>query len=53
MIFSTTPNGVIREACSFYLAHKVGTPEYREAIDAYHRRNNEVVDVLEQIQSAG
>lgn len=52
VIFETTPNAVIREACSFYLSQKVGTPDYHEALEAYHRRTSEVVDVLEQINSA-
>jgi hypothetical protein len=52
VIFEMTPNAVIREACSFYLSHKVGTPDYHEALQAYHRRTSEVVDVLEQINSA-
>jgi hypothetical protein len=52
VIFETTPNAVIREACSFFLSHKVGTPDYHQALEAYHRRTSEVVDVLEQINSA-
>lgn len=52
VIFEKTPNAVIREACSFFLAHKVGTSDYEEAIEAYHRRTSEVVDVLEQINAA-
>lgn len=52
VIFKTTPNAVIREACSFFLAHKVGTPDYEEALEAYHRHTSEVVDVLEQINAA-
>lgn len=52
VIFETTPNAIIRDACSFYLSSKVGTDEYREALDAYHRRTSEVVNVLEQINSA-
>jgi hypothetical protein len=53
VIFESTPNAVIRDACSFFLSQKVGTAEYREALAAYHRRTSEVVDVLEQINSAG
>jgi len=53
VIFETTPNAVIRDACSFFLSSKVGTDEYREALEAYHRRTSEVVNVLEQINSAG
>ena len=49
VIFETTPNAVIRDACSFFLSQKVGTPEYDKALDAYHRRTSEVVDVLNQI----
>jgi hypothetical protein len=51
VIFETTPNAVIREACSFFLSHKVGTPDYHEALEAYHRRTSEVVGVLDQINS--
>ena len=29
VIFETTPNAVIRDACSFYVSHAVGTPGYR------------------------
>lgn len=53
VIFDTTPNAVIRDACSFFLAQKVGTDEYHEALADYRRRTSEVVDVLEQINSAG
>jgi len=53
VIFETTPNAVIREACSFFLSHKVGTPDYKKALEAYHRRTTEVVDVLAKINSAG
>jgi hypothetical protein len=49
VIFETTPNAVIRDACSFFLSQKVGTPEYDKALEAYHRRTSEVVDVLNQI----
>ena len=52
VIFEMTPNGVIREACSFYLAHKVGSADYQQALEAYHRRTSEVVTVLEQINNA-
>jgi hypothetical protein len=52
VIFETTPNAVIREACSFFLSQRVGTPDYHEALEAYHRRTSEVVDVLEQINGA-
>lgn len=50
-ILEMTPNGVIREACSFFLASKVGGPEYLQAVEAYHRRTSEVVEVLEQMEN--
>jgi hypothetical protein len=53
VIFQTTANSVIRDACSFFLSHQVGTPAYHEAVEAYHRRTSEVVDVLKQIDSTG
>ncbi|MGD0245032.1 MAG: hypothetical protein ABSB59_32540 [Streptosporangiaceae bacterium] len=53
VIFETTPNAIIRDACSFYLASKVGTDEYRKALEAYHQRTSEVVNVLEQINGTG
>jgi hypothetical protein len=53
VIFESTPNAVIREACSFFLSSKVGTPDYHRALEDYHRRTSEVVDVLEQINSTG
>lgn len=53
VILETTPNAIIRDACSFYLSCKVGTDEYREALAAYHQRTSEVVNVLEQINGAG
>jgi hypothetical protein len=45
VIFETTPNAIIRDACSFYLSSKV--------LEAYHRRTSEVVNVLEQINGTG
>ena len=50
-ILEMTPNGVIREACSFFLASKVGRPDYLQAVAAYQRRTSEVVEVLEQIEN--
>ena len=50
-ILDMTPNGVIREACSFFLASKVGRPDYLQAVAAYQRRTSEVVEVLEQIEN--
>ena len=47
VIFETTPAAVIREACSFYLSHQVGTPGYCEAVEAYRECAREVAAVLE------
>jgi hypothetical protein len=47
VILETTPNAVIRDACGFYLCHQVGTPAYRQAIEACQRRAREAVAVLE------
>jgi hypothetical protein len=52
VILETTQNAVIRNACSFYLCHQVGTPAYRQAIEAYQRRAGEVAAVLEQDRQA-
>ncbi len=38
VIFETTPNVVIRDACSFYLSHIIGTPGYHQAVEAGRRR---------------
>lgn len=51
-ILDMTPNGVIRAACSFFLASKVGGPGYQQAVAAYQRRTSEVVEVLERIENA-
>src|SRR5260370_13857786 len=51
VIFETTPNAVIREACNFFLSQKVGSADYKQALEAYHRRTAEVVDVLEHMRS--
>jgi predicted transcriptional regulator len=48
VILETTPNAVIRDACSFYLCHQVGTPAYRQAIEAYQLRAARAVAVLGQ-----
>ena len=53
VIFETTPNAVIREACNFFLSQKVGSADYKQALEAYHRRTAEVVDVLEHMRSTG
>ena len=50
VIFKTTPNAVIREACSFYLSHETGTPGWHEASEACRRRASEVAGTLEQDQ---
>ncbi len=34
VIFETTPNAVIRDACNFYVSHVVGTPGYHQAVEA-------------------
>ncbi len=49
VIFETTPNVVIRDACSFYLSHTVGTPGYHQAVEAGRRRASEVAGIPEQI----
>jgi len=51
VIYETSPNAVIREACRFFLSQKVGAADYHRALEAYRLRTNEVVDVLEQINS--
>ena len=52
VIFATTPNAVIREACSFFLSQKVGTPGYHQAVEACCRRASEVAGILEQDRQA-
>jgi len=52
VIFETTPNVVIRDACSFYLSYIVGTPGYHQAVEACRRGTGEVAGVLEQDQQA-
>jgi len=34
VIYETTPNAVIREACGFFLSHAIGMPRYRQAAGA-------------------
>jgi hypothetical protein len=41
VIFETTPNVVIRDACSFYLSHTVGTPRYHQAVEASRGRTSD------------
>ena len=52
VIFETRPNAVIREACSFFLSHTVGTPGYHQAAGACRRRVSEVAGLSEQDQQA-
>lgn len=53
IVFGISPNAVIRQACQYFLTHKVGTPEYEEALTAYRRRSEEQVAALEQMRNAG
>jgi hypothetical protein len=48
VIFETTPNVVIRDACSFYISQTVGTPGYHQAVETYRRRASEVAAIPEQ-----
>jgi hypothetical protein len=52
VIFGVSPNAVIREACEYFLAHKVGTKEYEEALTAYRKRSEEQVAALEEMKNA-
>jgi len=52
VVFGTSANAVIREACEHFLAHKVGTKEYEEALKAYRRRSEEQVAPLEKMKDA-
>ena len=49
VIYDTTPNAVIREACRFYLSHQAGTSGYRQVVED-HLRAAEVADVPGQDQ---
>lgn len=51
VIIGISPNAVIREACEYFLAHKVGTKEYEEALAAYRKRSEEQVAALEEIRN--
>ena len=53
VIFGISPNEVIRQACEYFLAQKVGTSEYHEAVTAYRKRSEEKVAALEQRRDAG
>jgi len=52
VIFETTPNAVIREACGFFLSHAAGTPGYYQAAGVCRRRVGEVAGIPEQDQQA-
>jgi hypothetical protein len=52
VIFDISPNAVIREACEYFLTHKVGTKEYEEALTAYRKRSEEQVAALEKMRDA-
>jgi hypothetical protein len=40
VIFATTPDTVIREACSLFLSYEVSTPGYHQAFEACRRRTS-------------
>ena len=52
VIFETRPNAVIREACSFFLPHTLGTSGYHQAAGACRRRASAVAGLSEQDQQA-
>lgn len=52
VVFGVSANAVIREACEYFLAHKVGTKDYEEALKAYRRRSEEQVAPLEKMKDA-
>jgi len=52
VIFETTPNAVIREACRFLLSQLAGTPGCHQAAGACRRRTSEVAGIPEQDQQA-
>lgn len=52
VVFGISANAVIREACEYFLAHKVGTKDYEEALEAYRRRSEEQVAPLEKMKDA-
>ena len=53
VVFDVSPNAVIRQACEYFLAHKVGTEEYHDAVTAYRKRSEEKVAALEKRRDAG
>ena len=52
VVFGISPNAVIRQACEYFLAHRVGTKEYDEAVTAYRKRSEEKVAPLEKRRDA-
>jgi hypothetical protein len=52
VVFDTSPNAVIREACEYFLTHKVGTKDYEDALKAYRKRSEEQVAALEEMKDA-
>lgn len=52
VVFGTSANAVIRQACDFFLTEKVGTKDYEEALKAYRRRSEEQVAPLERMKDA-
>lgn len=51
VVFGISPNAVIREACHYFLAHKVGTKEYEEALTDYRTRSEEQIAALEKMRA--
>jgi hypothetical protein len=52
VVFGISPNAVIRQACEYFLAHRVGTKEYEEALKSYRNRSEEQVAALEKMRDA-
>lgn len=52
VVFGISPNAVIRQACEYFLAHRVGTKEYEEALTSYRNRSEEQVAALEKMRDA-
>jgi hypothetical protein len=50
VVFGLSPNAVIRQACEYFLGHKVATKEYEEALTAYRKRSEEQVAALEEMK---
>jgi hypothetical protein len=51
VIFATTPNAVIREACGFFLSHAAGAVGCHQAAGACRRGASEVAGLCEQEQA--